>query len=48
MKMTAEEVKALPALPEVDHTGLVRVQLQTKLTEQGRSPVSGLFGLLPR
>jgi hypothetical protein len=31
--MAAEEVEALLAFPEVDHTGLVRVQAQTKLAQ---------------
>jgi len=33
VKMAPEEVKALPALPEVDHAGLSRVQAQAKLAQ---------------
>ncbi len=43
--MATEEVEALPAFPEVDHCGLVRVQLQAKLTQDGSRPLLGLLGL---
>ena len=33
MEVAPEEVKALPALPEVDHTGLVRMQAQAELAQ---------------
>ena len=31
MKVAAEEVEALPAFPEVDHSGLVRMEAETEL-----------------
>ena len=36
MKMAPEEVEALFALPEVDHSGLVRMEGQTEVTEDER------------
>ncbi len=48
MKMAPEEIKPLFTFPEIDHTGLVRVQLQTELTEQGLRPAVSLFGLTTR
>ena len=45
-KMAPEEVEALLALPEVDHSGLVRMKAQTEVTEDGGCPPLGFFGLL--
>ncbi len=46
MEVAAQEIEALPAFPEVDHTGLVRVQAQTEITQlRSCSPLS-LLGLL--
>lgn len=45
VKVATEEVEALFALPEVDHSGLVRVQAQTKLTQDGGRPPLGRLGL---
>ena len=47
MKMATEEVKALLAFPEVDHSGLVRVQAQTELGHDGGRSGLGLLGLFP-
>ena len=47
MKVAPEEVEALSSLPEVDHTGLVRVEAETEVTEDGGRPPLGLLGLLP-
>jgi hypothetical protein len=38
MKMAAEKVEALLVFTEIDHTGLVRMQLQTKITQDGGRP----------
>jgi len=46
VKMAPEKVKALLALPEVDHTGLVRVQGQPEVAQDGSRPPLGLLGLL--
>jgi hypothetical protein len=46
--MTPQEVKPFPALPEVDHAGLVRVQDQAQPAEQRPSAPGGLLGLFPR
>jgi hypothetical protein len=46
--MATEEVEALFPLPEVDHSGLVRMKGETEVTEESfRSPL-GFFGLVPR
>ena len=47
VKMTPEKVEALLAFPEVDHTGLVRVQGKTELSQDSGRPLIGLLGLLP-
>jgi len=47
-KMAAEEVKALLALAEVDHTGLVRMQAQAELAQDDSCRLLGLLGLLGR
>ena len=44
--MAPEKVKALLALPEVDHTGLVRVKGQTEVAQDGSRLPLGLLGLL--
>jgi len=44
--MTPQKIKALITFPEVDHTGLVRMQLQTKLTQQRTCLLVGLLGLV--
>ncbi len=44
-KMTPQEVKAFPACTEIDHPGLIRVQVQTQPAQQGRGPGMSLFGL---
>jgi hypothetical protein len=46
--MTPQEIEALPALPEIDHTGLVRVQRQTQSAEQDRRPTRSVLSLLLR
>ena len=46
MEVAPEEVEALFPLPEVDHTGLVRVEGETEVTEDGGRPPLGFFGLL--
>ena len=45
LKMTPQEIKAFPAFSEIDHPGLVRVQVQTQPAQQGRSPGMSLLGL---
>ena len=44
-RVTPEEVETLTALPKVDHTGLLRVQHQPEVTEQGFRPPMGFLGL---
>ncbi len=44
---TPEEIKTLLATPEVDHSGLVRVELQAKVAQQRSCPPSGFLGLVP-
>ena len=44
MEMAPEEVEARLAAPEVDHTGLVRVQAATEVTQM-QLRLSGVFGL---
>ena len=46
-KMAAEEVEALSPLPEVDHSGLIRVKGETEVTQDGVSQPLGLLGLDP-
>jgi hypothetical protein len=43
--MAPEEVKTLFALPEVDHSGLVRVEGETEVPEEGFSSPLGFLGL---
>jgi len=45
MKMAAEEVQPLPALPEIDHLRLIRVQLQSQRREDLADRVQGRPGL---
>jgi hypothetical protein len=40
-----EEVKTLSSLPEVDHTGLVRMELESEVTQDGGRPPLSLLGL---
>ena len=44
-EVTAEEVEALPAFPEVDHPRLVRMQLQPQPAQDVPDRVQGLLGL---
>jgi hypothetical protein len=44
MKVAPEKVKTLPADPEIDHSGLSRVQLKTELRQQRYSETLGLLG----
>jgi len=46
VKMAPEKVKALLALPEVDHTGLVRVQGQPEVAQDGSRPPLSILGLM--
>ena len=46
MKMAPEEIKALLATPEVDHSGLVRVQGQAKVAQQRSCLLPGLLSLV--
>ena len=46
MEVETEEVKALPAFPEVDHSGLVRMEAQTEVAQDGGYPPVGLLSLL--
>jgi hypothetical protein len=48
MEVAPEEVKALLAFSEVDHSGLIRMKAQTEVTEQGGRPPPSLFGLFLR
>jgi hypothetical protein len=45
MKVAPEEVEALLAFPEVDHSGLFRMKAQTEVAQDGGRPPSGCFGL---
>jgi hypothetical protein len=45
MEVAPEEVEALPALPEADHTGLVRVQAKTEVVQQLSGEPPGPLGL---
>ncbi len=47
MEVAPEEVKASPTFPEVDHSGLARVQAETKLAHQLRCEPVGLLSFLP-
>ncbi len=44
-KMATQEVKALLAFPKIDHTGLVRVQFQTKVGQHRTCLLLGLPSL---
>jgi len=46
-KVAPEEIESLFALPEVDHSGLVRVQGETEVPQEGFRSALGLLGLLP-
>jgi len=48
MEVAPEKVKALAPLPEIDHSGLIRMKRQTQLTQDGSCLPLGLLGLLPR
>jgi hypothetical protein len=43
--MASEEVKTLFAVPEVDHAGLLRMKVQTEVTQYGGRPLLGFFSL---
>ena len=46
-KMAPEEVEALSPLPEVDHSGLVRMEGETEVAQDGGGPPLGFLGLFP-
>jgi len=48
MEVAPEKVEALTPTPEVDHSGLLRMEQEPEFTEEGGRPPLGFLGLALR